>query len=107
MTTETQILDFATEQWGEKSMERLVNKLAEETGEIAGAIVKIPEGRATTEDLDKELGDALIVLSQFAAKRGTTLDALRSKRFEQITARAASRSNDPVRHEGAQPRSCL
>ena len=90
-TTEKEILEFATAQWGEKTMERLANKLAEETGEIAGAVVKIPEGRATDDDLDKELGDALIVLSQFAAKRATTLENLRSRRFEQIKARALRR----------------
>jgi len=91
MTTEQQILDFATAQWGEKTMERLANKLAEETGEIAGAIVKIPEGRATENDLVKELGDALIVLSQFAAKLGTTLEILRAARFAQIQERATLR----------------
>lgn len=87
-TTETEILEFATAKWGEKSMERLLTKLAEETGEIAGAIIKIPEGRATEQDLDDELGDALIVLSQFAARRGTTLEALRARRFETIKERA-------------------
>lgn len=90
-SVEEHILEFATSQWGEKTMDRLVSKLAEETGEIAGAIVKIPEGRASEEDLDKELGDALIVLSQFAAKRGHTLEQLRAKRFEQIKERATTR----------------
>jgi NTP pyrophosphatase (non-canonical NTP hydrolase) len=90
-TIESEILKFATEQWGEKTLERLAVKLAEETGKIAGAVVKIPELRATAADLDQELGDALIVLSQFAAKRETTLEALQTRRFEQIKARSLKR----------------
>ena len=86
-TTESEILKFATERWGKKTLENLAIKLAEETGEIAGAISKIPELRASFHDLDAELGDALIVLSQFAALRGTTLEALRAARFEQIKGR--------------------
>jgi NTP pyrophosphatase (non-canonical NTP hydrolase) len=90
-TTEEKILQFATEQWGPKDLSGLVMKLAEECGEIAGACVKIPEGRSTFEDLDKELGDALIVLSQFAAQRETTLEELRAERFAQIQERAKKR----------------
>lgn len=85
---EREILAFAEEQWGNKTLERLANKLAEETGEVAGAVVKIPEGRATHEDLDKELGDVLIVVAQFAVKRGTTLDRLLLSRYGQIRKRA-------------------
>jgi NTP pyrophosphatase (non-canonical NTP hydrolase) len=91
MTTESEILDFAERNWGQKSLAGVALKLAEETGEIAGACVKIPEGRATEAELDKELGDALIVLSQLAAKRGTTLEALRAQRFEDIKIRAMKR----------------
>lgn len=69
-------------------MEGLASKLAEETGEIAGAVVKIPEGRTTAAELDQELGDALIVLAQFAARRHTTLESLLNHRFAQIKERA-------------------
>lgn len=86
---EKEILAFASAQWGVKDMAAIGLKVGEEAGEVAGAIVKIPEGRAQLSDLDKELGDILIVLSQLAALRDTTLSALRSKRFEQIKARAA------------------
>ncbi len=55
-TFETEILEFATEQWGEKSLDGIGLKVAEESGEVAGALVKIPEGRATFEDLEKEVG---------------------------------------------------
>ena len=90
-TFEQEILDFATEQWGEKDFAGMALKLAEESGEIAGACVKIPEGRASVDDLDKEIGDALIVLSQLAAKRGTTLRDLRAIRFAQIVDRVSKK----------------
>lgn len=87
-TTESTILAFAVSQWGEKTLEGRALKLGEESGEVQGAISKLSENRATESDLDDELGDVLIVLSQIAAMRGTTLDALRAKRFEFIKARA-------------------
>ena len=88
-TTEDKILAFATQQWGKRSLEGLGLKLGEESGEVLGALAKIPEGRATLMDLDDELGDALIVLSQIAAERGTTLWDLRAKRFAKIQLRAS------------------
>lgn len=87
-TTEAEILAFAMEQWGEKDWSGIGLKLGEEAGEIAGALVKIPEGRASLEDLDDEVGDILIVLSQIAARRGTTLLKLREARFQEIKRRA-------------------
>ena len=95
-TLETRILKFATEQWGEKTMERLVNKLAEEAGEVAGAVVKSGEGRATQQDLEDELGDVLIVLSQFAAKLDTTLEGLLVKRLRAVQYRAKRKANTPT-----------
>jgi len=91
-TTEQIILQFATEQWGEKDLSGIALKLAEECGEIAGAIIKTDEGRSSYAELDKEVGDALIVLSQIAAKRGTTLEALRSQRFNHIQERVSQPS---------------
>ena len=84
---ERQIFEFSTERWGIKTLEGLGLKVAEEAGEVAGALSKIPERRATLEDLDDEVGDLLIVLSQVAAKRGTTLEALRQRRWEIIKER--------------------
>jgi len=92
MTTEQHILAFATFQWGLKDLSGVALKLAEECGEIAGAIIKTNEGRSTHEELDKEMGDALIVLSQLAANRGTTLEKLRADRFAQIQERAARKA---------------
>ncbi len=88
MTTEEVIADFCVRQWGDKDRPWVGLKLAEESGEVCGALVKIPEGRATEEDLDKEIGDVLIVLSQLAAQKGLTLESLRECRFKQIVARA-------------------
>jgi NTP pyrophosphatase (non-canonical NTP hydrolase) len=86
-TIEQDILDFCESKWGEKDRQRIGLKLAEECGEVAGALIKIPEGRAFESDLDDEIGDCLIVLSQLAAKRGTTLAVLRAKRFHKIKTR--------------------
>lgn len=86
-TTEQEILEFCEATWGIKDYMSMAAKLAEETGEIAGACCKMPEWRATVTNLEEELGDALIVLSQFAAVRGTTLKALRANRFEEIKRR--------------------
>lgn len=88
VSTESIILDFAIQHWGEKTMAGRALKLGEESGEVQGAVSKIEENRATEADLDDEMGDVLIVLSQMAAMRGTTLEALRSKRFEFIKDRA-------------------
>ena len=88
-TVEAQILEFATEQWGVKRMEDMGLKLAEEVGEVAAALVKIPEGRATHTELDDELADVLVVMSQLAARRGQTLHSLQAAGFKKIKARAA------------------
>jgi NTP pyrophosphatase (non-canonical NTP hydrolase) len=90
MTKEQQILYFVFAHWGERSFTQIALKLAEECGEVASAVIKIPEGRASEEQLDDELGDVLIVLSQIAALRRTSLDRLRDRRFEQIKARAGA-----------------
>lgn len=62
-------------------------KLGEEAGEVQGAIVKLPEGRATTQDLKDEIGDVLICLSRLAASLDCTLEGLRAERWKQIEAR--------------------
>jgi len=87
-TTEREILEFCNSRFGVKDMNGMAAKLAEECGETCGALVKIQEERATFDDLEAEVGDVLIVLSQIAANRGTTLEGLRAKRFLQIKERA-------------------
>lgn len=91
-TTERKIRDFVSKRWGIRSLERVALKFAEEAGEIAGAVVKEQEGRCTLSHLDDEVGDALIVLSQIAAIRGTTLSRLRARRFKAIVKRAKKHS---------------
>ncbi len=88
LSTERQIRDFCVSQWGEKTPAWIGLKLGEEAGEVAGAIVRLEEGRGPAENIDKEIGDVLIVLSQLASLRGTTLAQLRDARFETIKARA-------------------
>lgn len=87
-TTEENILDFVVTRWGSRDLDKVALKFAEEAGEVAGAVVKYNEHRCLIDELDAEVGDALIVLSQIAAIRGTTLEALRANRFDTIKARA-------------------
>lgn len=96
VSMEDEILNFATTQWGERTDEKVALKACGECGEFAEAVTKIGEGRATHEDADEEVGDILIVLSQWAAKRGTTLEALRSAAFAKIQARAAAPAPCPT-----------
>ena len=84
MSTEDEILVFCTNKWGIKSYEKIANKLAEESGEVCGAVVKMEEGRCTFQDLQNEIGDVLIVLSQFASRMDLTLEEIRQKRFFEI-----------------------
>lgn len=68
--------------------ERIIGaKLAEEAGEVCGALIKIAEGRATLQHLAAELGDALICLSALAGRHGWTLDQLRTDRWAEVQAR--------------------
>jgi NTP pyrophosphatase (non-canonical NTP hydrolase) len=91
LSEERKIRDFCVAQWGDKPMSWIGLKLGEEAGEVAGAIVRLDEKRGTLDDLDKEIGDVLIVLSQLASMRGLTLAQLRDWRFDQIQARAVQR----------------
>lgn len=91
-TTEKAIRDFAFKKWGVKTDKEIALKLCEEAGEVAGAAIKIPEGRAALRDMHDEVGDVLIVLSQYAAQHNCTLEYLRAVRFEAIRIRATNAS---------------
>jgi len=80
--SELGILHFAEGQWGVKPLEGVLLKACAELGEAADAVIKHGEGRDTLEHADMEVGDVLVVLSQYAAKRGTTLDGLRAAAFQ-------------------------
>ena len=87
MKIEDQILAFAEAQWGKRTDEQIALKACGECGEFAEAVTKMGERRTSPEDADLEVGDVLIVLSQWAAKRGTTLEELRAVAFNRIKAR--------------------
>jgi NTP pyrophosphatase (non-canonical NTP hydrolase) len=93
VSIEQEILEFAEHHWGCKDLRGVCLKLMEEAGEVAGAVVKIPEGRATEQDLFDEMGDVLIVLSQLAAKHNKTLAELRANRFEHVKERNEATTN--------------
>lgn len=76
MTSEQEILQLAEKLWGVRTLDQVALKLAEESGEVCGAVVKLEDGRASLVDLAEEAGDALFVLAQLAAKLGTTLQSL-------------------------------
>jgi NTP pyrophosphatase (non-canonical NTP hydrolase) len=91
MTKEQEILDFINKEWGIRKLDRIGLKLGEEAGEVQAAIHKLDEDRSTLTDLDDEVGDVLIVLSQIAALRKTTLEDLRDRRFKMIKERAMNK----------------
>lgn len=64
-----------------------VAKLAEEAGEVCGAVIKESEGRALDEGLYEELGDVLIVASTIAHYRGWALSAVLADRFMSVRER--------------------
>ncbi len=98
MISEQLILATSSKLFGERTLAGSALKLAEEVGEVCGAVNKLPEGRATHEELDAELGDALIVLSQLAALRGKTLYELLADRWEEILRRNGLIQNDQLGH---------
>ncbi len=87
MIPETVIFEVARKFWGPRTLDNCALKLAEECGEVCGAVSKMPEGRASQRDLEDEMGDVLIVLSQLAAKLETTLENLLEKRWTEILRR--------------------
>lgn len=62
-------------------------KLAEEAGEVCGAIIKRAEGRRTDQDVKDEIGDVLIVLSVIAGRHEWTLADLLADRARTVVQR--------------------
>lgn len=81
-TVEHLVTDLAASRWGAPTRLKLAAKLCEEAGEVAGVLVRLEEGegRATAEDLGREVGDLLVVASQIAHLLGATLEELRAER---------------------------
>lgn len=65
-------------------------KLAEEAGEVCGALVKLHEGRGGPQEVADELGDVLLVVSTIAGHFGWTVDELRAKRWAYVQQRAVT-----------------
>lgn len=66
-------------QFGDKPLINRVLKLCEETGEVAGAMIRHSEqrdGRDWTPEILAELGQCFVVMHGIAAKLGADLDAL-------------------------------
>ena len=104
-------------QYGDNGPERYALKVAEEAGEIAGAVLKraagvIKPGREThahwTEHLHGEIGDLVISLHALAGHENTDLDALTARRWHgdvshrhaQLTARPGQGPAQPDQQNG-------
>jgi NTP pyrophosphatase (non-canonical NTP hydrolase) len=86
--TDAQVSDWHSLRWPEKADDRIVGaKLAEETGEVCGALIKYAEGRRDVLDVLDELGDVAIVLTVLAQRHGFTVDELRARRFAEVSTR--------------------
>lgn len=83
-TAEQAITEWYDVKWGDKDDRVVAAKLAEETGEVCGAFIKLAEGRRELADVQDELGDVLVVLSVLAGRHGWTLDELRDRRFAHV-----------------------
>lgn len=59
-------------------------KLAEEAGEVVGAVIKIAEGRKTKFDLADELGDLMLCALALADSAGIDLLAAAAMRWEYV-----------------------
>ena len=86
---EQTISEWHDKKWPEKDDRHVAAKLAEETGEVCGALIKLVEGRRSIDDVKDEIGDVLIVLSVLAGRHGWTLEGLRTRRFIEVSHRSA------------------
>jgi NTP pyrophosphatase (non-canonical NTP hydrolase) len=98
MTTTATIGAFCDTTWPGRSTVEVAAKLAEECGEVAGALIRRAEGRKGGSDADirLEIGDVLIVLSTIASRHGWDLDEIRTERFAAIKERNAVASASPA-----------
>ena len=93
MTDEEYIAEWHRRRYPDTHPLVIAAKLAEETGEVVGAMFRLSEGRGDPieweEHLADEIGDVLIVLSVIAqrASLDVTLDALRAARFDKVMKR--------------------
>jgi len=86
-TVEAEMWAWQEQRWPNVDLRVVAAKLAEECGEVCGAINKWADNRAGGNDIAAELGDLLIVASTIAARLDTTLDELRARRWVTVRAR--------------------
>lgn len=71
-------------------------KFAEEAGEVAGAVIKMLEGRKTQGDLANEIGDSIIALAGLAEVADINLATAVVARWSSVRERRyASNGGDP------------
>jgi len=76
ITTEQKPLDFAVKKWGHKSFAELTLRIAEESNKITKACIELHETRSTYDDLDNNIGNRLLELSQMVYMHMKTLEEL-------------------------------
>ena len=86
-TTELEIAEWHDKRWNEKDDRVVAAKLAEECGEVCGALIKQHEGRRTDNDVRDEIGDVLVVLAVLAGRRGWTLADILADRYAEVKTR--------------------
>lgn len=107
-TAEHIINDLLSERFPDAdTMKDIGLKLGEEAGEVQGAIVKMPEGRATEDDLKDEIGDVLICLSRLAAKLDMSLEELRDRRWGVIANRGREEQTTTTDAEQSEDEFCI
>jgi NTP pyrophosphatase (non-canonical NTP hydrolase) len=62
-------------------------KLAEETGEVVGVVIKLREDRGSMSDLADEIGDVLITLAVLAGRHNWKLGDLLAGRWKDVSQR--------------------
>lgn len=86
-----QVVEWHDRTWGGPEIKTLVKcalKVAEEAGEVAGAAIKMDEGRRTAQDLADEAGDVVIALATALNRAGVSLgDAVMQRWFNDVCTR--------------------
>ncbi|MBU8813646.1 hypothetical protein KL953_32745 [Mycolicibacterium goodii] len=67
-----------------------VGKVAEEGGEVMGALIKRTQGRATTADLEDELGDVILAALGAIDQLGLRPSELVARRWAEVSKRTPS-----------------
>ncbi|MDV7193320.1 nucleoside triphosphate pyrophosphohydrolase family protein [Mycolicibacterium fortuitum] len=67
-----------------------VGKVAEEGGEVMGALIKRTQGRATTADLEDELGDVILAALGAIDQLGLQPSELVARRWAEVSKRTPS-----------------